>query len=70
VASADSLFDLRIADDQEPPSLHVSPARRTNTYLQDLSHQFIWHRRIERVLRMISKRSVVLAVSSGIAYPL
>ena len=40
----DRLLDLRIADDEEPPSLHVSTARRTDTRLQDLTDQFVWHR--------------------------
>jgi len=70
----DSLLDLRVSDYEEAPSLHASTARRTDARFEDLTDQFVRHRsgfsrRIDRVVRMISKRSVVLGVSSDIAYP-
>src|SRR5689334_18550605 len=40
VQGPDSLLDLRIADYQEPPTLHVSAARGADTRFQDLSDQF------------------------------
>ena len=43
VHGPDRLFDLRIADDQESPSLHVSTARRADTGFKDLTDQFVRH---------------------------
>jgi hypothetical protein len=40
----DRLLDLRISDYQEPPTLHVSAARRAHPRLQDLADQFARHR--------------------------
>src|SRR6516162_5402152 len=44
VEGPDCLLDLRISDYQEPPTLHVSPARGTHACLQDLADQFARHR--------------------------
>jgi len=44
VQGPDSLLDLRVADYQEPPALHVAAARRTHACLQDLANQFVRHR--------------------------
>jgi len=44
VQGPDRLFDLHLADYQEPPLLHISAAWRTDTRLQDLSDQIIRHR--------------------------
>jgi hypothetical protein len=37
VIGSDSFLDLRIADYQEPPALHVAAARGTNARLKDFS---------------------------------
>jgi hypothetical protein len=44
VQGPDRLLDLRVADNQEPPALHVPAARGTYSCLQDLSDQFVGHR--------------------------
>ncbi len=67
VVSPHGLLDFRIADQQKPPALHVSAARRANTGLQDLSDRSFgtgsgFNRRIDRVVRMISNRSAVFGL--------
>ena len=44
VQGSDSLFDLRVSDHKETPSLHISAARRAYTCLKDLPDQFVRHR--------------------------
>jgi hypothetical protein len=44
IQGPDSLLDLRIADYQETPALHISAARCTDARFQDLLDQFLRHR--------------------------
>jgi hypothetical protein len=44
VQGPDRLLDLRIADYQESPALHISAARGTDARFQDLANQFVRHR--------------------------
>jgi hypothetical protein len=52
VVGPDSLLDLGIPDDEEPPALHIAAARGADTGLQNLSDQFgrhqVWLQRPHR----------------------
>src|SRR5215471_6528848 len=74
VVGPDRLFDLRISDHQEPPACMFPPLGAHTPASRILRISSFGtgsglSRRIERVVLMISNRSVLLAVSSGIAYP-
>jgi hypothetical protein len=44
VQGPDPLLDLRVADYQKPPALHISTARGTDARLKDLADQFVRNR--------------------------
>src|SRR5580704_11317379 len=44
IQGPDRLLDLRIADYQEAPALHISATRGTHARFEDLPDQFVWHR--------------------------
>src|SRR6516162_6590650 len=70
--SVASDLDVRVTDYQEQPALDASSARRAAPGLEDLSISSFGaesglNRRIDRVIRIISNKSLVFGATSGTA---